>query len=302
MFGRLRASSSSLDSLERPPSKILKDDSLSIYEATLMKLKLGSQRDLSSAFDEAMEMESECSTTCASSSMESNNTSTNALKSLQHVITSPDEEAMTVDPDCSSVSDRSSFSATQSTGDSKEQQSKNVSVLYLFSKYNNSRHALTPHGEAMLIASKCSVSAYGSSSNSQSLGSSKEQPEHECRSSSSVCRILTERICYDKGVNDSVMIKELMKRNWGIEVLRAYNRLATFGVSVGGSGDGVKCSSMNKCLSSHNDNNSLSTSNRETVMEQDCVSSLPLRPNITTISKHQPNLVTCEKAMAILTH
>ncbi|CAL5198147.1 unnamed protein product [Lathyrus oleraceus] len=46
MFGRIRASPSSLDSLEGfPPSKILKDDSFSIYEATLMKLKLGAKRD-----------------------------------------------------------------------------------------------------------------------------------------------------------------------------------------------------------------------------------------------------------------
>ncbi|KAL4283051.1 hypothetical protein GQ457_16G031570 [Hibiscus cannabinus] len=44
MFGRVRASPSSLDSFETPPSKIIKDDSLSVYEATLMKLKLGSQR------------------------------------------------------------------------------------------------------------------------------------------------------------------------------------------------------------------------------------------------------------------
>ncbi|KAK8488952.1 hypothetical protein V6N13_060928 [Hibiscus sabdariffa] len=44
MFGRVRASPS-LDSFETP-SKIIKDDSLSIYEITLIKLKLGSQRHL----------------------------------------------------------------------------------------------------------------------------------------------------------------------------------------------------------------------------------------------------------------
>ncbi|RZC77591.1 hypothetical protein C5167_001775 [Papaver somniferum] len=50
MFGRVRAAASnSLDSLEleRPfPSKIIKDDSLSIYEITLQKLRLGSRRAL----------------------------------------------------------------------------------------------------------------------------------------------------------------------------------------------------------------------------------------------------------------
>ncbi|EYU23155.1 hypothetical protein MIMGU_mgv1a020033mg, partial [Erythranthe guttata] len=45
MFGRVRASPiSSLELLEmeRPPSKIIKHDSLSIYESTLLKLKQGS--------------------------------------------------------------------------------------------------------------------------------------------------------------------------------------------------------------------------------------------------------------------
>ena len=119
-------------------------------EATLMKLKLGSHRDQSSPFEETVDMESESSsTTSASSFMESNNSSTTALKNLQHVITSPDEEAMTLDSDRSSASDQLSFSSMQSTGDSKDQRSRNVSVLYLFSKYNNSRQALTPSGEAL---------------------------------------------------------------------------------------------------------------------------------------------------------
>jgi len=157
-------------------------------EATLMKLKLGSQRDQSSPFEETVEMESESSTTSASSFVESNNTSTTALKSLQHVITSPDEEVMTIDSDSSS-NDQLSFSAMQSTGDSKDQRSRNVSVLYLFSKYNYSRQALTPSGEAMLIASSCSASTYASSSISQSLGISKEQSEHERLSSSSACQM-----------------------------------------------------------------------------------------------------------------
>ncbi|KAJ6374439.1 hypothetical protein OIU78_030040 [Salix suchowensis] len=174
MFGRVRVSSSSLDSLERPSSKILKEDSLSIYEATLMKLKLGSHRDQSSPFEETVDMESESSsTTSASSFMESNNSSTTALKSLQHVITSPDEEVMTLDSDRSSASDQLSFSSMQSTGDSKDQRSRNVSVLFLFSKYTNSRQALTPSGELVrcnLIARNCSTSTYASCSNSRSPG------------------------------------------------------------------------------------------------------------------------------------
>ncbi|KAF8005855.1 hypothetical protein BT93_K0209 [Corymbia citriodora subsp. variegata] len=44
MLGRVRAPSSSPDSLERSTAKLLKHDSLSIYEATLLKLKQGSQQ------------------------------------------------------------------------------------------------------------------------------------------------------------------------------------------------------------------------------------------------------------------
>uniref|UniRef100_A0A6N2K4E0 ABC1 atypical kinase-like domain-containing protein n=1 Tax=Salix viminalis TaxID=40686 RepID=A0A6N2K4E0_SALVM len=165
---------------------------LSLSTATLMKLKLGSHRDQSSPFEETVDMESESSsTTSASSFMESNNSSTTALKSLQHVITSPDEEAMTLDSDRSSACDQLSFSSMQSTGDSKDQRSRNVSVLFLFSKYTNSRQALTPFGELVrcnLIAGNCSTSTYASCSNSQSPGISKEQSEHECLSSSSACQ------------------------------------------------------------------------------------------------------------------
>ncbi|XAR67927.1 hypothetical protein NMG60_11002869 [Bertholletia excelsa] len=48
MLGRVRPSPSSLEclELERPATKIIKDDSLSIYEATLAKLREGSRRAL----------------------------------------------------------------------------------------------------------------------------------------------------------------------------------------------------------------------------------------------------------------
>ncbi|KAF8100098.1 hypothetical protein N665_0231s0036 [Sinapis alba] len=45
MFGRLRPPPSSPDSLERYPAKIIKDDRLSVYESTLLKLKQGSRLD-----------------------------------------------------------------------------------------------------------------------------------------------------------------------------------------------------------------------------------------------------------------
>ncbi|KAF9604419.1 hypothetical protein IFM89_006428 [Coptis chinensis] len=77
MLGRVRASPSSLDclELERPPSKLIKSDALSIYvsflsetEATLEKLRLGSRRALSSSSEEAMKIDSPSSSISASPS------------------------------------------------------------------------------------------------------------------------------------------------------------------------------------------------------------------------------------------
>ncbi|KAK9113523.1 hypothetical protein Syun_020320 [Stephania yunnanensis] len=55
LLGRVRAAPTSLDCLEteRPPSKQIKDDALSIYEITLQKLRLGSRRALRLAVAEA---------------------------------------------------------------------------------------------------------------------------------------------------------------------------------------------------------------------------------------------------------
>ncbi|XP_048138715.1 uncharacterized protein LOC115749473 isoform X2 [Rhodamnia argentea] len=77
MLGRVRAPSSSPDSLERSTTKLLKHDSLSVYEATLLKLKQGSQQIQgsptsefvqpddysagSSSCEDAMNMECDCS-------------------------------------------------------------------------------------------------------------------------------------------------------------------------------------------------------------------------------------------------
>ncbi|KDP30969.1 hypothetical protein JCGZ_11345 [Jatropha curcas] len=181
MFGRLRPSSSSLDTLERPPSKIFKDDTLSIYEATLMKLKLGSQRDLTSpSEEEAVDMESYCNTATGSeSSVEPNLcTSTNVSESCQCLVTSLDEDAMTIDTNSSSSSILSSTSTCKSTGDSKQQGNRNMSLLYLFSKYQSHRHALSSSDqESMTVESNGCASISPSSSNCQSFGSTKEQFE-----------------------------------------------------------------------------------------------------------------------------
>ncbi|CAH1423229.1 unnamed protein product [Lactuca virosa] len=106
MLGRVRACSlSSLEVLEmeRTPSKLLKDDSLSIYEKTLLKLQQGSHRDLSLIPDESMN-------TDTSPSMASNEASMKVNASMD------------------------------SLPSSKEEPHGNLSVLYMFSRYKTSRH------------------------------------------------------------------------------------------------------------------------------------------------------------------
>ncbi|PIA25182.1 hypothetical protein AQUCO_12300016v1 [Aquilegia coerulea] len=70
MLGRVRASPSSLESLEleRPSSKLIKGDALSIYEATLEKLRLGSRRALRSSSVETMQIDAPTSSASASPS------------------------------------------------------------------------------------------------------------------------------------------------------------------------------------------------------------------------------------------
>ncbi|XP_050225310.1 uncharacterized protein LOC126674831 [Mercurialis annua] len=176
MFGRVRTSSSSLD---RPPSKIFKDDPLSIYESTLMKLKLGSQRDASLPSTETVEdMESDCATlTVSRTSAEQldSSTCTNISGSSEHFVTSPgEEEAMAIDTCSPSASTQSSPSASALP---KQLQSKNMPLLYLFSRYNSTRHALSSSSDSeslRVVSYYDSASNSPSSSNCQSFGSSNE--------------------------------------------------------------------------------------------------------------------------------
>ncbi|XP_059655133.1 uncharacterized protein LOC132302314 [Cornus florida] len=139
MLGRVRPSSSSLEclELERSPPKIIKDDSLSIYETTLMKLRQGSQRDLSSLSENSM----------------------NAYISSTSASIPPYEEALTIDYDCSSASISRSDIVCQSLSTLKEPQKRNLSILYLFSRYKSSRKAPSSPDEAMAIENGCSSSS-----------------------------------------------------------------------------------------------------------------------------------------------
>ncbi|KAI3454975.1 hypothetical protein Pfo_011638 [Paulownia fortunei] len=151
MLGRVRASPmSSLELLEmeRLPSKIIKHDSLSIYESTLLKLKQGSQCNPRCNPEDSARMETYCT-------METD---------------SPEaEEAMTTNADCSSNdSFPNSSSSFQSTGSSKEQGSRNMSILYFFSKYKSSQHAQNSNDKEMMVIE----SGYSSSSSVSPTSSS----------------------------------------------------------------------------------------------------------------------------------
>ncbi|GMQ09853.1 hypothetical protein CsSME_00053093 [Camellia sinensis var. sinensis] len=132
MLGRVRPPSSS--SLERPPSKIIKDDSLSIYEATLVKLRPGSRCNPVSPSDQAMKIDVSC----------------DFASNSPH-----DDEAMTEDTNCSSNSISSNCSDYRPMGILKEQQNKMRSVTYLFARYRSSQHTLSLPAEAVMVENKC---------------------------------------------------------------------------------------------------------------------------------------------------
>ncbi|XVF11605.1 hypothetical protein REPUB_Repub08aG0041500 [Reevesia pubescens] len=197
MFGRVRASPSSspLDSLETPPSKIIKDDSLSIYEATLMKLKLGSRHPISPPVvtedaDCPSETVPEATHDLSSETMnvEATCSSGTVSRSCQDEISS-NEEAMVIDTDCSSATASNSSSDCQSTGNlNSQQRSEGVSILHLFSKFKGYQLAPTIGREAMMIEND-GYACFSSSSECQSLRSTKEQGNQESSNSCSFPRL-----------------------------------------------------------------------------------------------------------------
>ncbi|KAK4436889.1 hypothetical protein Salat_0022800 [Sesamum alatum] len=149
MLGRVRASpmgSLELLEMERPNSKIIKHDSLSIYESTLMKLKQGSH----------------CNPRCNPED------SARADPYSTIMTTSSPEEAVTSDADCCSTdSFPNSTPCFQSTGPLKAQGNRNMSILYYFSKYKSSPHAQSSNDkEEMAIESGYYSSSSGSNMSS----------------------------------------------------------------------------------------------------------------------------------------
>ncbi|KAI6675458.1 hypothetical protein NL676_003364 [Syzygium grande] len=138
MLGRVRAPSSSPDSLERSTAKLLKHDPLSIYEATLLKLKQGSQQIQGSPTSELVQphdysagssncgdtMTMECDCSCPDPS--------HSQLTLLH-----EKNPISVDDACifSSTSD------AHAIVNSKRRSNGDVSILHLFSKYKSSQHS-----------------------------------------------------------------------------------------------------------------------------------------------------------------
>ncbi|OMP12016.1 hypothetical protein COLO4_03517 [Corchorus olitorius] len=179
MLGRVRASPSPspLDSLETPPSKIIKDDSFSIYEATLMKLKLGSQRPLVSELTVTeTETVPEAKTDESSDAM---NVGASCLsKSCQDISWDGDGvgEVMMTDTDCSS----------------SQQGSKSMSILYMFSKFNKGyqRAPENTSNEAMIVENDGCASF-----SSQFLARPREPGNCESSSSTSFPMLRRARLC-----------------------------------------------------------------------------------------------------------
>ncbi|KNA09468.1 hypothetical protein SOVF_153180 [Spinacia oleracea] len=139
MFGRIRSPPSTVEllELERLPSKLFKDDSLSIYESTLAKLKQGSQRNLSQETQVSMDFE-------AKSTASEDSHKGSRLCSEQGL------PACSTDSSCSGVS---------SSPDQEQKIGREISIRYLFSKYttsNKKESSTSYNGGSSVNMSACS--------------------------------------------------------------------------------------------------------------------------------------------------
>ncbi|XP_062116035.1 uncharacterized protein LOC133830131 [Humulus lupulus] len=188
MFGRVRAASSSSSSLEslvleRPPSKIVKEDSLSVYEATLVKLKLGSQRNLSSqppkdegGVDAGL---SSCSNSLEPMKIDVNS-SASASENCPEFTSSLNELKDTMDTDRLSPSTHLNSRVIDSVSSTKHKEESIASIFYLFSKFKNAQKAVSISSEDPLaVENGYAVSFSPSLSTSQSLDTTVQQSEKE---------------------------------------------------------------------------------------------------------------------------
>ncbi|XP_023000809.1 uncharacterized protein LOC111495147 [Cucurbita maxima] len=188
MFGRVR-SSSSVDSLERPPSKVLKDDRLSIYETTLRKLKLGSQLDSipPKAKDGALEDGETNSFSCSSRTKAMKTEACNSpacFSKGSHELANPtkkDLKTIGSDYSTSTTSTHEASRDCQSTEHSTQQRKMKNSIKYLFSNHKNSQGISTIVEEEMTTTTEdiCCMVTSPSSNASQSSDNTKLHSEQE---------------------------------------------------------------------------------------------------------------------------
>ncbi|CAN4085336.1 unnamed protein product [Withania somnifera] len=161
MLGRVRRPTvSSLEqlALERPSSKLIKADSLSIYETTLMKLREGSRRETSFPEESLLDGNMCCITSGGS----------------------PKEEA-SIGSFSEHLGDTSSC---QPTGSLRETKSSHFSLAYMFSRYRSSQCAGGTNEEDAMVIEDNAYSANSSLSpnNFQLMNSSVQSAiqEHIC--------------------------------------------------------------------------------------------------------------------------
>lgn len=142
-----------------------------------MKLKLGSQRQLSSPSEQTLqkEVDSELSSSCTGATCNSNSSENTAI--------SPCEEVIIVDTEYSSRSGSLDSIDIHSMGSMKEQQSRSNSVLYLFSKFMYSREAVCLSCEDAMQLQDGSSIVSTTSNDSQSLSHMELEIDEECVSS-----------------------------------------------------------------------------------------------------------------------
>ena len=154
-----------------------------------MKLKLGSQRELSTPSQQAglIEIDSACAGVME---IKSHCSSAVTSKNSQDIVISPHEVVMAIDAESSSGSGSPGSIDSHSPGGTKQRRNGNVSLLYLFSKFKNSCQAVSSSSDdAMAIEDACSASISTNSSDCQSLGSMKLQMDQQCVSSLPLCQM-----------------------------------------------------------------------------------------------------------------
>ncbi len=162
-----------------------------------MKLKLGSQLELSSPSEETVQIETDSASSSSCIGVMKVNADC-STKSSKDIVVFPDKEVMAIDTECSSGSVSPGSIDSHSFGSMKQQQDQSVSVLYLFSKFKNSRRQVVSSicEDVMPIEDGFSASTSSNSSDChQSINSMDHQMDQECVSSLALQNVRSELGC-----------------------------------------------------------------------------------------------------------